>query len=133
MPALPAIPMRSPSKTSSPSRATRIVTCREAIRESLESLRREAKMDAAKLTAASLDMTESIERNPDAMLLLNSLHTEEQLRAAARGRLLRADDHVRAVSPVGEGPPGSCWGWPGMLLDIGKTQLPDALLQKRVC
>src|SRR5687768_2561256 len=35
--------------------------CREAIRESLDSLRREAKMDAAKLTAASVDMTESME------------------------------------------------------------------------
>jgi HD-GYP domain-containing protein (c-di-GMP phosphodiesterase class II) len=104
-------------------------TCKEAIRESLESLRREAKMDAAKLTAASVDMTESMERNPNAMLLLNSLHTKSsyELRRAvdssvlmiAFGRFLQfARDRLQVL------------GLAGMLLDVGKTQLPDDVLHK---
>jgi len=105
-------------------------TCREAIAESLESLRREAKMDAEKLTAASSDMTESMQRNPDAMLLLNSLHRKSsyELRRAvdssvlmiAFGRFLQfAKDRLEIL------------GLAGMLLDVGKIRIPDEVLGKR--
>ena len=104
--------------------------CKEAIRESLESLRREAKMDTAKLAAASMDMTESMQRNPNAMLLLNSLHTKSsyELRRAvdsavlmiAFGRFLQfSKDRLEVL------------GLAGMLLDVGKTRLPSEVLEKR--
>jgi HD-GYP domain-containing protein (c-di-GMP phosphodiesterase class II) len=105
-------------------------SCTEAIRESLESLKREAKMDAQKLAAASLDMTRSMQRNPDAMMLLNSLHKKSsyELRRAvdssilmiAFGRFLQfAGEHLEVL------------GLAGMLLDVGKTQIPDEVLSKR--
>lgn len=105
-------------------------SCREAIAESLESLRREAKMDAEKLTAASSDMAESMQRNPDAMLLLNSLHRKStyELRRAvdssilmiAFGRFLQfAKDRLEIL------------GLAGMLLDVGKIRIPDEVLGKR--
>ena len=48
-------------------------SCEDAIRQSLDNLRREGEIDSQKLTGAVTSMTESIQRNPDAMMLLNTL------------------------------------------------------------
>jgi HD-GYP domain-containing protein (c-di-GMP phosphodiesterase class II) len=104
-------------------------TCKDAVRDALDSLKRDAKMDSAKLKAASADMTESMERNPNAMLLLNSLQAKGsyELRRAidssvlmiAFGRFLQfARDRLQLL------------GLAGMLLDIGKTKIPDEILYK---
>ncbi|HYC48583.1 MAG TPA: HD-GYP domain-containing protein [Burkholderiales bacterium] len=105
------------------------VSCEEAIRDTLESLKREAKLDADKLSAASHDITESMERNPDAILLLNRLHRKStyELRRAmdssitmiAFGRFLQfAKDRLEIL------------GLAGMLLDVGKVKIPDEVLNK---
>ena len=48
-------------------------SCEEAIQQSLDNLRFQGEIDSQKLTGAVTSMTESIQRNPDAMMLLNTL------------------------------------------------------------
>ena len=48
-------------------------SCEEAIQQSLDNLRFHGEIDSQKLTGAVTSMTESIQRNPDAMMLLNTL------------------------------------------------------------
>ena len=122
--------MRRRSRTSSHRRTSRFETCKDAVRDALDSLKRDAKMDSAKLTAASADMTESMERNPNAMLLLSSLQAKGsyELRRAidssvlmiAFGRFLQfARDRLQLL------------GLAGMLLDVGKTNIPDESSTRR--
>ena len=104
-------------------------SCEAAIRDSFETLRLEAKLDAERLTAASHDITESIQRNPDAILLLNRLHqkSDYELRRAMDssitmitfGRSLQfANERLEIL------------GLAGMLLDVGKIRIPDEVLNK---
>jgi HD-GYP domain-containing protein (c-di-GMP phosphodiesterase class II) len=106
-----------------------IVSSEAAIRDSLESVRRDAKLDAGKLSAASQDIAATMERNPDAVLLLNRLRekSEHELRRAmdssitmvAFGRFLQlSKDRLEML------------GLAGMLLDVGKARLPDEVLNK---
>ena len=105
-------------------------SCEEAIRRSLEELRAGGKMDSDKLTGAVTGMTQSIERNPDAMMLLNTLREkgnyelgralDSSILMVAFGRFLQFDKGRLEVL-----------GLAGMLLDVGKTKLPDAVLRKK--
>ena len=63
-------------------------SCEEAIRRSLEDLRAGGKMDSDKLTGAVTGMTQSIERNPDAMMLLNTLREKGDYELGARSTRL---------------------------------------------
>lgn len=105
-------------------------SCEEAVQQSLETLRLKGEIDSARVTSAVTSMTESIQRNPDAMMLLNTLRkkgTYELGRAMDTsilmitfGRFLQYPrDHLEVL------------GLAGMLLDLGKTKLPDAVLQKK--
>ena len=64
--------------------------CEKAIRAVLDDLRVEAKLDADRLTAATADMTASIQRNPDAVILLHRLHQKSsyELRRAMDSSIL---------------------------------------------
>ena len=105
-------------------------SCEQAIRHSLEDVRAGGKMDSDKLTGAVTGMTQSIERNPDAMMLLNTLREkgsyelgralDSSILMVAFGRFLQFDKGRLEVL-----------GLAGMLLDVGKTKLPDALLRKK--
>jgi HD-GYP domain-containing protein (c-di-GMP phosphodiesterase class II) len=105
-------------------------SCEEAIEHALVNLRMEGDIDSQKLTAAVTSMTESIQRNPDAMMLLNTLRqkgTYELGRAMDTsilmitfGRFLQFSKERLEVL-----------GLAGMLLDVGKTRLPDSVLKKK--
>ncbi|MGZ9066917.1 MAG: DUF3391 domain-containing protein, partial [Burkholderiales bacterium] len=103
--------------------------CEVAIRQSLDNLRVQAKLEAEKLTAAVASMTESMQRNPDAILLLNRLHEKSSYELGraldssvlmiAFGRFLQfAKDRLEVL------------GLAGMLLDVGKVRVPDEVLNK---
>lgn len=104
-------------------------SCEIAIQESLENLRTEGELDSEKISGAVTGMTESIQRNPDAMMLLNTLREkgDYELRRAMDtsilmitfGRFLQfAKDRLETL------------GIAGMLLDVGKIKLSDAVLKK---
>lgn len=104
-------------------------SCEIAIQESLDNLRTEGELDSEKIAGAVTSMTESIQRNPDAMMLLNTLREkgDYELRRAMDtsilmitfGRFLQfAKDRLETL------------GIAGMLLDVGKTKLADAVLGK---
>ena len=105
-------------------------SCEEAVHQSLENIRLKGDIDVQKISGAVTSMTASIQRNPDAMMLLNTLRkkgTYELGRAMDTsilmmtfGRFLQyPKDHLEML------------GLAGMMLDLGKTKLPDALLQKK--
>jgi HD-GYP domain-containing protein (c-di-GMP phosphodiesterase class II) len=105
-------------------------SCEEAIRHSLESLRFEGEIDSLQLTGAVTSMTESIQRNPDAMMLLNTLRQkggyelgramDTSILMITFGRFLQfPKDRLEVL------------GLAGMLLDVGKTRLPDSVLKKQ--
>lgn len=104
-------------------------SCEEAVRQSLESIRIEGQIDVGTLTTAVSSMTASIQRNPDAMMLLNTLRRkgDYELRRAmdtsilmmAFGRFLQYPKERLEMLGVA-----------GMLLDVGKTRLPDEILRK---
>ena len=104
-------------------------SCEEAIRQSLDNLRFHGEIDSQKLTGAVTNMTESIQRNPDAMMLLNTLRQkggyelgramDTSILMITFGRFLQfPQDRLEVL------------GLAGMLLDVGKTKLPDAILKK---
>ena len=104
-------------------------SCEEAIRQSLDNLRFAGEIDTQKLTGAVSSMTESIQRNPDAMMLLNTLRQkggyelgramDTSILMITFGRFLQyPKDRLEVL------------GLAGMLLDVGKTKLPDSILRK---
>ena len=105
-------------------------SCEKAIRQSLDNLRFEGEIESEKLTGAVTSMTESIQRNPDAMMLLNTLREkgsyelgramDTSILMITFGRFLQfPKDRLEVL------------GLAGMLLDVGKTKLPDAILKKQ--
>lgn len=104
--------------------------CTESIQTSLETLQLQGELDAKPLKREIGGMTKSIERSPDAMMLLFKMKQksgEEFNRAVDTsihmitfGRFLRFHDERLELL-----------GLAGMLLDIGKTKLPDTILQKK--
>jgi len=104
-------------------------SCEEAIKQSFDNLRFAGEIDTQKLTGAVSSMTESIQRNPDAMMLLNTLRQkggyelgramDTSILMITFGRFLQyPKDRLEVL------------GLAGMLLDVGKTKLPDAILRK---
>jgi HD-GYP domain-containing protein (c-di-GMP phosphodiesterase class II) len=105
-------------------------SCEQAIQQSLDNLRFEGEIDSEKLTGAVTSMTESIQRNPDAMMLLNTLREkgsyelgramDTSILMITFGRFLQfPKDRLEVL------------GLAGMLLDVGKTKLPDSILKKQ--
>jgi HD-GYP domain-containing protein (c-di-GMP phosphodiesterase class II) len=106
------------------------LSCEAAIKQALEGLRSHGEIDSQKLTGAVSSMTESIQRNPDAMMLLNTLRQkgsyelgramDTSILMVTFGRFLQfAKERLEVL------------GLAGMLLDLGKTKLPDLVLQKK--
>jgi HD-GYP domain-containing protein (c-di-GMP phosphodiesterase class II) len=104
-------------------------SCEDAIQQSLDNLRFHGEIDSEKLKGAVTPMTESIQRNPDAMMLLNTLRQkggyelnramDTSILMITFGRFLQfPKDRLEVL------------GLAGMLLDVGKTKLPDAILRK---
>src|SRR6185503_7535498 len=104
-------------------------SCEEALRQSLQTLRIEGEIASEKLTSAVESMTESIQRNPDAMMLLNTLR---QKGAYELGRAMDTSILMITFGRFLQFPKDrlEVLGLAGMLLDVGKTKLPDAILKK---
>src|SRR6185503_6235279 len=104
-------------------------SCEASLQNSLENLRADGEIDSQRLTEAVTSMTASIQRNPDAMMLLNTLRQkgsyelgramDTSILMVTFGRFLQfPKDQLEVL------------GLAGMLLDVGKTKLDDAVLQK---
>lgn len=104
--------------------------CEQSVQESLESLRKTGDFDPEVLTTAVGKMTRSIERNPDAMMLLLrirqksseefNLAVDISIHMITLGRFLQFPSERLELL-----------GLAGLLLDIGKINLPEAILQKK--
>jgi cyclic di-GMP phosphodiesterase len=104
-------------------------SCETSLQNSLENLRADGEIDSQQLTEAVTSMTASIQRNPDAMMLLNTLRQkgsyelgramDTSILMVTFGRFLQfPKDQLEVL------------GLAGMLLDVGKTKLDDSVLQK---
>ena len=104
--------------------------CEESVRKSIETLRLEGELDPKPLKNAVSNMTKSIERNPDAMMLLF------KIKQKGRYELRRAVDTSILMTTFGRFLQLSSerlelLGLAGLLLDIGKVKLPDNILQTK--
>lgn len=102
----------------------------QSVQHTLESVRITGDLDAKQVTGIVGKMTRSIERNPDAMILLHRMQersNEEFNRAVDNaihmitfGRFLQfPSDRLELL------------GMAGLLLDIGKINLPESILRKK--
>ena len=104
--------------------------CQKTVGQMVQRLRSDGGLATAELKQSVGEIVESVLRNPDAMLLLAKLKTKgdyEFVRALDTsllmitfGRFLQLE---RAQLDV--------LGMAGMLLDVGKIRIPDALLRKK--
>ncbi len=104
--------------------------CEHSVRNSLDSVRTTGELDPKPLTSAVGNMTRSIERNPDAMMLLYGIKKkggDEFNRAVDTS--IHMITFARFLQFPGERL--ELLGLAGLLLDIGKIQLPDAVLNKK--
>jgi len=104
--------------------------CQRTFVQSFDDLRTNQRLDAQRLQSAVSSMTESVLRNPDAMLLLAMLERKGQYELTRAldssvlmitfGRFLQLSrDRIELL------------GLAGLLLDVGKVKIPDAILKKR--
>lgn len=103
---------------------------RELLHEALGSVRIGRTLDAKRVRGAIQSMTESVLRNPDAMLLFAQLREKGEYTAShsmdvsiymtAFGRFLQLDEEKIEFL-----------GYLGLLQDIGKMRLPKELLEQR--
>jgi HD-GYP domain-containing protein (c-di-GMP phosphodiesterase class II) len=102
---------------------------RELLEDALRSLQGSDILDARRLSAAASLITESVVRNPDALLLVNQLREkggdivsralDVSVYMVVFGRFLqRPREELETL------------GLAGLLMDIGKIKLPNALLRK---
>ena len=102
---------------------------REHVEDALRSLQGSDILDARRLSAAVSLITESVVRNPDALLLVNQLRDkggdivtramDVSVYMVVFGRFLQRPREELEVL-----------GLAGLLMDVGKIKLPSALLQK---
>ena len=104
--------------------------CEESVHNSLESLRSTGELDPKPMTVAVTSMTRSIERNPDAMMLLYRI---KQKGGTAFNRAVDSSIHMITFGRFLQFAPQrlELLGLAGLLLDIGMLKVPDAILRKR--
>ncbi|MDH5535398.1 MAG: DUF3391 domain-containing protein [Betaproteobacteria bacterium] len=104
--------------------------CDDAVRNSIEALRAQGQIDPKMLTGTVRAMSESIQRNPSAMLLLVKIRQMGELelhRATDTSVIMIAFGRFLQVAPERL----ELLGLAGLLLDIGKVRIPDAILHKK--
>jgi HD-GYP domain-containing protein (c-di-GMP phosphodiesterase class II) len=106
------------------------VACEASIAKAVESLKVEGNLDLEPLKHSVADMTRSIERHPDAMMLMS------KIRAKGSYELGRAVDVSVLLITFGRFLQFSSdrlelLGLAGLLLDIGKVKIPDEILRKK--
>ena len=101
----------------------------KSVEVSLESVRTTGELDAKPLTSAVGNMTRSIERNPDAMMLLYRMKERGD---ADFNRAVDTSIHMTTFGRFLQFPAErlELLGLAGLLLDIGKVKVPDSVLRK---
>jgi HD-GYP domain-containing protein (c-di-GMP phosphodiesterase class II) len=102
----------------------------QSVQQMLEQVTTKGDLDAKQLTAVVGEMTRSVERNPDAMMLLHRMRmksndefnraVDNSIHMITFGRFLQFP-HERL----------ELLGMAGLLLDIGKVNLPEHILRKQ--
>jgi len=100
------------------------------VRDALAALRAGKTLEAARLNEAVNGITESVMRNADAMLLFTQLQRKGDY---TQSHALDVSVYMTAFGRFLEMPPEDVrlLGHLGLLQDVGKVRLPDALIQKR--
>ncbi len=106
------------------------VTFEQSVQHTLESVRLTGNLDAKQVTGIVGNMTRSIERNPDAMILLHRMQersndefnraVDNSIHMITFGRFLQFPSERLELL-----------GMAGLLLDIGKINLPESILRKK--
>ena len=101
----------------------------EVVSSAVESIHKGGMLDAAQATGAARSMSDSIKRNPDALVLLSTLKQREDLidkalhvsvYMVALARFLEMSEEDLEMA-----------GLVGLLLDVGKLKIPNEVLSKR--
>jgi HD-GYP domain-containing protein (c-di-GMP phosphodiesterase class II) len=102
--------------------------CEKAVQTSFDSLRATGDLNPEPLTLAVSKMTRSIERNPDAMLLLFRIKKRS---SAAFSRAVETSIHMITFGRFLQYAPErlELLGLAGLLLDIGMLKIPEEILQ----
>ena len=95
----------------------------------IDSIRERGTLDVAEAANAAKSMTESIKRNPDAMVLLTTLRDRADLIDKALQVSVYMIAFARFLEMAEEDLEMA--GMVGLLLDIGKLNIPDEVLNKR--
>lgn len=102
----------------------------ESVQFTLELVRKTGDLDGKLLTNVVGNLTRSVERNPDAMMLL---HRMQQKSSEEFHRAVDNSIHMITFGRFLQFPSErlELLGLAGLLLDIGKVNLPEAIVQKR--
>ena len=103
---------------------------RELTRELLSAVRVGRTLDAVQLKSAVSSMTESVLRNPDALLLFSQLRSKGEY---TESHALDVSIYMITFGRFLQLEPGQIefLGYLGLLQDVGKLRLPQELLEKR--
>ncbi len=101
-----------------------------SVQQTLELVRKTGDLDARQLTGVVSKLTRSVERNPDAMMLL---HRMQQKSSDEFNRAIDNSIHMITFGRFLQFPGDrlELLGLAGLLLDIGKVNLPETILQKK--
>jgi len=105
-------------------------TFEQSVQETMEVVRKNGDLDGKTLTTVVANMARSIERNPDAMMLL---HRMKQKSSDDFSRAVDNSIHMITFGRFLQFPSErlELLGLAGLLLDIGKVNLPESILQKK--
>jgi cyclic di-GMP phosphodiesterase len=105
------------------------VSSEESVYSMIENFREEGTLDATVAAGAARSMTESVKRNPDALVLFSTLKEREDLIDKA----LHVSVYMVAVARFLEMSEADLEmaGLVGLLLDVGKLKIPSEVLAKR--
>lgn len=102
----------------------------KSVQQTLEMVRKTGDLDARQLTVIVGKLTRSVERNPDALMLL---HRMQQKSNEEFNRAVDNSIHMITFGRFLQFPSErlELLGLVGLLLDIGKVNLPESILQKK--
>ncbi len=125
-----AYPERAPVEQEIGPAKTAYSNSRVLMRDVISAVRIGKTLDAERLKSAVTSMTQSVLRNPDALLLFSQLRTKGEY---AESHALDVSIYMITFGRFLQLEPGQIefLGYLGLLQDVGKVRLPKDLLEKR--
>ncbi|HZQ74967.1 MAG TPA: HD-GYP domain-containing protein [Burkholderiales bacterium] len=120
----------APVEVEVPRAKTVYAACEAVVNDMTSRLRFDGVVDARHLKSSVNEITESVVRNPDAMMLLAKMRKKGQYefdRAVSTSVLMIAFGRFLQLTREQL----DILGMAGILLDVGKTRIPDAVLYKK--